>query len=86
MTYFICVHHPDDFVRQALKVGMDGLCPGIRVGKEVVGEHNGKEVYSVEALSLDALQCWIQDVNAECRRQCVHRVVLPQDAPVAPHA
>jgi len=76
MIYYVCIHNPDEFVHQALQVGMDGLCPGIRVGKEVVGEDNGKEVYPVEAMSLDALECWILDVNAECRRQCVHRVTM----------
>jgi len=69
MTYYVCVHNPDEFVRQALKVGMDGLCPGIWVGKEGVQGTESREVYPVEADSLDVLQCWILDVNAECQRQ-----------------
>jgi hypothetical protein len=76
MIYYVCVHNPDEFVRQALQVGMDGLCPGIRVGKEKVQGSENREIYSVEAMSLDALQCWILDVNVECQRQCVHRVTL----------
>jgi hypothetical protein len=80
MNYYICVHNPDEFVRQALRVGMDGLCPGIRVGKERACGDDGKEVYPVEAISLDALLCWILDVNAECQRQCVHQIRVPPDA------
>lgn len=76
MIYYVCMHNPDEFVRHALQVGMDGLCPGIRVGKERIHGDDGKEVYPVEAMSLDALECWILDVNAECRRQCVHRVTM----------
>jgi hypothetical protein len=77
MIYYVCVHNPDEFVRQALKVGMDGLCPGIRVGKERIQGNDGRDVYPVEANSLDVVQCWILDVNAECQRQCIHQITMP---------
>ena len=70
--YYVCVHNPNDFPPQALQVGMGHLCPGIRVGKERLRGRAGGSVYPVEASSLDALLCWVADVNNECQTQCVH--------------
>ena len=35
MTYYVCIQNPDEFVRQALQVRMDGLCPGIKWARRV---------------------------------------------------